>query len=128
MKKILVVDDEEDIRELLQDILTDSGYEVTTAEDGLKAVTQVKKNPPDLIILDVMMPVISGPRLMTLLRSYSEPICNIPVIICSASHVVDEVLKSGEFQVQPEDCIAKPFQLRELLQKVHERVRGGSPA
>jgi CheY-like chemotaxis protein len=122
MKKILVVDDEEDIRDLLNDILSDSGYEVVVAEDGLKAVTEVKKSPPDLIILDVMMPVISGPRLMLLLRSYTEPVSKIPIIICSASHVVDEVLNSEEFDVQPEDCISKPFQVRELLRKVQDRI------
>ncbi|MBL8150934.1 MAG: response regulator [Blastocatellia bacterium] len=123
MKRILVVDDEEDIRELLRDILTDSGYDVVTAEDGLKAVSEVKQSIPDLVILDVMMPIISGPRLMLLLQSYSEPISKIPIIICSASHVVDEVLKSEEFDVQPEDCISKPFQVRELLRKVNERLR-----
>ena len=122
MKKILVVDDEEDIRDLLRDILTDSGYEVITAEDGLKAVSEVKKSPPDLIILDVMMPIISGPRLMVLLRSYAEPVSKIPIIICSASHVVDEVVNSGEFGVKPEDCISKPFQVRELLRKIQDRL------
>ncbi|MBI4854467.1 MAG: response regulator [Acidobacteria bacterium] len=122
MKKILVVDDEEDIRDLLYDILSDSGYEVVLAEDGLKAVSEVKKSPPDLIILDVMMPVISGPRLMLLLRSYTEPVSRIPIIICSASHVVDEVLHSDEFDVQPEDCISKPFQVRELIRKVYDRI------
>lgn len=122
MKKILVVDDEEDIRDLLRDILTDSGYDVVTAEDGLKAVSEVKKSPPDLIILDVMMPVISGPRLMVLLRSYAEPVSKIPIIICSASHVVDELISSGEFGVKPEDCISKPFQVRELLRKIQDRL------
>jgi DNA-binding response OmpR family regulator len=123
MKKILVVDDEEDIRDLLYDILSDAGYEVITAEDGLRAVTEVKKEAPDLIILDVMMPVINGPRLMSLLRSYSEEASKIPIIICSASHVVNEVLKSNEFDVRPNDCIAKPFQVRELLSKVRERLQ-----
>ncbi len=122
MKRVLVVDDEEDIRDLLYDILSDSGYEVVLAEDGLKAVSEVKKNPPDLIILDVMMPVISGPRLMLLLRSYTEPVSKIPIIICSASHVVDEILHSDEFDVQPEDCISKPFQVKDLLRKVHDRI------
>ena len=126
MKKILVVDDEEDIRDLLRDILTDSGYEVVTAEDGLKAVSEVKKSPPDLIILDVMMPVISGPRLMVLLRSYAEPVSKIPIIICSASHVVDEVISSGEFGVKPEDCISKPFQVRDLLRKIQDRLNKNS--
>ncbi len=122
MKKVLVVDDEEDIRDLLYDILSDSGYEVVLAEDGLKAVSEVKKSPPDLIILDVMMPVISGPRLMLMLRSYTEPVSKIPIIICSASHVVDEILHSDEFDVHPEDCISKPFQVRELLRKVQDRI------
>jgi CheY-like chemotaxis protein len=122
MKRVLVVDDEEDIRDLLYDILSDSGYEVVLAEDGLKAVSEVKKNPPDLIILDVMMPVISGPRLMLLLRSYTEPVSKIPIIICSASHVVDEILHSDEFDVQPEDCISKPFQVKDLLRKVQDRI------
>lgn len=122
-KKILVVDDDDAIRELFDGLLTEAGYEVTLAEDGLAAVAALKKEVPDLVILDVMMPVINGPRLMELIRSSERPeMWQVPILICSAGQVIEDIVRSKEFNVSIDDCIAKPFEVRHLLKIIKDRL------
>ena len=122
-KRILVVDDDDAIRELFDGLLTEAGYEVVLAEDGLAAVASLKKQVPDLVILDVMMPVISGPRLMELIRSSDNPeMWQVPILFCSAAHVLDDISKSKEFNVTLDDCISKPFEVKQLLRIIKDRL------
>lgn len=122
-KSILVVDDNPGVRELLTEVLTHAGYEVTAADDGIGAMTALKKCVPDLIILDVMMPVIDGPHLMQVIRAAENPeMWQVPILVCSASEKIDEILASSEYDIAPEDCLRKPFEIADLLRRVAERV------
>ncbi len=122
-KHILVVDDDADVRELLTELLTNDGYEVTAVEDGIGAMMLLKKRVPDLIILDVMMPVIDGTHLIQVIRAADNPeMWQVPILICSASEKINEVLASSEFNLAPEDCLRKPFEVADLLRRVAERT------
>jgi len=80
-KKILVVDDEQNIRTLLREELTDEGYDVLLAENGAQALAMIKEEKPDLVTLDIKMPGEDG---LSLLRKIREIEYDLPVIICSA--------------------------------------------
>ncbi|MFH0926062.1 MAG: response regulator [bacterium] len=80
-KVILVVDDEEDIRLLYKDELTDEGYEIVLAENGKEALEKIKEKMPDLITLDIRMPKMDG---MEFLRRLREIDRDLPVILCTA--------------------------------------------
>ncbi len=122
-KNILVVDDNAGIRELLTEVLTHAGYAVTATDDGIGAMTALKRRVPDLIILDVMMPIIDGPHLMEVIRSAENPeMWQVPIMVCSASEKIDEIIASSEFHIAPEDCLRKPFEVTELLRCVEERL------
>lgn len=122
-KHILVVDDNESIRELLTELLSHAGYVVTAVDDGIGAMTVLKKQVPDLIILDVMMPVIDGPHLIEVIRAADNPeMWQVPILICSASEKIDEILASSEFNIAPEDCLRKPFEVTDLLHRVADRL------
>ncbi len=122
-KKILVIDDDPGIRVLFQELLREAGYDVALAEDGLEAVSLLKKDVPDLIILDVMMPVINGPRLIEVIRSDSRPeMWQVPIVVCSAEQMIQEVIDSKEFNIDPADCLAKPFSTEEVLSLVARKL------
>ena len=113
-KKILVVDDEPDVRDFLSTCLEDAGFQVETAIDGFEALERIEKDPPDLITLDLVMPRISGIKLMRKLRK-NEAWKKIPVIIVTA-HAKDELgekdleeLYAEEVTPVPEHIIEKPI-------------------
>ena len=83
-KKILVVDDEQNIRLLLKEELMDEGYDVILAENGAKAIEMIKEEKPDLVTLDIKMPGEDG---LSILRKIREIEYDLPVIICSAYSV-----------------------------------------
>lgn len=87
-KKVLVVDDEPDVRNYLAACIEDAGFNVETAVDGIDAMEKVEKDPPDLITLDMVMPRMSGIRVMRALRKKKEW-AKIPVIVITA-HMHDE--------------------------------------
>jgi CheY-like chemotaxis protein len=106
VRQVLVVEDDDDIRELLAALLMDAGYEVQTASNGLEALRAALASPPDVIVLDLMMPVMNG---WEFLRAQgSDPrLARIPVVAVSASFPSDEVDVSAR--------VAKPYELRTLL-------------
>ena len=83
MTKVLVVDDERDIRELLIDELTDSGYETIEAENGAEALDRVYTDHPDIVLLDLMMPVLDGIQVLEVLR-FNVHTANLPVVLLTA--------------------------------------------
>ena len=115
MQRILAVDDNEDILEVIKLILEDFGYEVDTLADGNLLFDKVKETHPDLVLLDVMLGNIDGRELCREMKARLET-RDIPVILVSASHQVSErfSLNGGA----PDDFLAKPFNISDLLEKV----------
>jgi len=119
MKKILVVDDEENIRLLLREELQDEGYAVLTAESGEKAIALVKAERPDLVTLDIKMPGESG--LMTL-RKIREIDYDLPVILCTAY----TSYKTYFSAVAADHYVVKSSDFGELKSKIREILGGAS--
>ncbi len=117
-QSILVVDDNEDIRNLLSFLLTKEGYQVTMASDGDEGLEIALTIKPDLILLDVMMPKVSGLETLTALRANKDSkISAIPVVMITAkagTTDVDEALARGA-----DSYIVKPFRPTSLINKVH---------
>jgi len=114
-KRILVVDDEEDILHFLELVLGDKGYEVTTAANGHEALARAQADRPDLILLDIMMPQMDGWEVLKLLR-VDEETATLPVAMLSArTEAQDRVQGLQEGAI---DYICKPFALQELLGKI----------
>lgn len=118
MQRILAVDDDKDILEVLQFILEDSGYEVETLEDGNFLFEKIKANQPDLIILDIMLGNLDGRELCRDVKAKKET-RNIPVILLSASHAITNSFKQNG---NPDDFIAKPFDINVLLDSVERQL------
>ncbi|MEK7728691.1 MAG: response regulator transcription factor [candidate division KSB1 bacterium] len=123
-KRILIVDDEQDILDLLRFNLENEGYETATATDGLKAL-ELAKAHPDLIILDVMLPGKDGWEVLRELRQ-SPRTQNIPVIFLTAkSGEIDEVVG---LELGAEDYVVKPISMRKLMARVKAVFRKVQPA
>lgn len=115
--KILIVEDDKEISKLLKSILEESGYETMQAFEGNTASSVIKKEHFDLILMDLMLPFISGEELIKELRSFSDT----PVIVISAKSMIEtrlEVLRVGA-----DDYILKPFDLNEVLVRIEVVLR-----
>ena len=110
--KILIVDDEKDIRELLRQYAEFSGYEVCEAADGFDAVRMVQSEAPDLVIMDVMMPGLDGFGAVKAIRKSSD----VPIIMLSARG--EEYDKLYGFDLGIDDYVTKPFSPREVMARV----------
>jgi signal transduction histidine kinase len=117
--RILVVDDHPDNLDLLEALLGRQNYAVSRAENGMAALKQVAMHPPDLILLDIMMPEMDGYAVCTTLKSDPKT-CMIPVIFISA--LTDAADKVKAFQVGGMDYITKPFQMKEILARVSHHL------
>lgn len=118
MKKILIIEDEENIRELVTYNLKANGYETIEAEDGLTGITQAYKTNPDLILLDIMLPGKDGYEICRELRQDNV---KTPIIMLTAkSEEVDKVLG---LEFGADDYVAKPFGIRELLARIKAVLR-----
>lgn len=115
MKKILIVDDEQDIVESLKFVLEVAGFKCHCAYNGEDGLTMAKKIQPDLIILDVMMPKINGFKICRLLK-YDAKYKNIPILMVTARSQVEDQLIGEETGV--DEYITKPFDLDEIVEKV----------
>ena len=120
MRRILVVDDEESIRKLLELILREAGYEVLFCEDGLQGYNLAKKEKPDLIILDLMLPKLDGHKVCRLLK-FDTRFKEIPIIISTAK--ASEEDKKLAQDSGADAYLLKPFKKEELLQKIKELIR-----
>lgn len=116
-RRILLVDDEQSIREVVGQCLELEGYVVLQAADGLEALRLVAAYPPDLVILDVMLPGIDGLEVCRRLRNMSA----VPVLMLTAR--ADEADQLAGFGVGTDDYITKPFGPRELIMRVHAIMR-----
>lgn len=121
--KIMIVDDEVDIREILSFNLTAAGYDVMEAGTAEAALVQVRKGAaPDLILLDVMLPGMSGFKLADVLRK--EDSCQIPIIFLTARNAENDMLTG--FSAGGDDYISKPFSINEVLARVKAVLKRSS--
>ena len=127
-KKILVVDDEEDIRKLVRRLLADKGHQVIEADRGLMALRLVKEETPDLILLDAMLPEIHGFDIAKRIKG-SDKYGSIPILMMSAVYRGWRIGEDLKANYGIEDYIEKPFRIAEMLAKVTrllERAAGGA--
>ena len=117
--KILIVDDEPNIVQTLQDRLEMNEYEILTACNGQEGLEQAIQGQPDVILLDVIMPVMDGHEMLEALRK--QPGCNdISVIMLTARSQTQDIARANACGI--EDYIVKPFDLSELLEKIESIV------
>ena len=120
-KKLLVVDDDTDIRELLEFDLAQSGYDVDTAIDGADGLQKALMNNYDLILLDVMMPKING---FDVCKNIKNQKPDIPILLLTAKGTIDD--KTDGFDSGADDYIVKPFDIQEVLLRVRVLLRRNS--
>ena len=124
-QKILVVEDEADIRELLRYNLAQEGFAVEEAGDGADALDRVSRRPPDLVVLDLMLPRLSGLELCRLLRANPDT-ARLPIIVVTAKGAeVDRVLG---LEMGADDYVVKPFSPREVVARVKALLRRANAA
>ena len=117
MKKILVVEDEKDIQNIIKAFLENAGYKVETADDGLDGINIIQKNKFDLVLLDIMMPKIDGFVVCEMIRKNS----NVPIIILTA--LTDEESQLKGFDKLADDYITKPFSMPIVLKHIEAILR-----
>lgn len=112
MQKILIVEDDVDIQELLQEFLKEAGYWVDTARDGIEAISLFSKSDYDLILLDILLPKVDGYGVCELIRKQSQ----IPIIMLTALGSEESQIKG--LDLQADDYITKPFSMPVLIRKI----------
>jgi two-component system cell cycle response regulator DivK len=116
-KRILVVEDNEDNRQIIRDLLTSVGYELIEAADGMEGVAMAQHHRPDLILMDVQLPVMDGYEATRQIRTVPE-LADVPIIA-----VTSYALSGDEAKTREAGCdgyVAKPFSPRQLLAKLRE--------
>jgi two-component system alkaline phosphatase synthesis response regulator PhoP len=124
-QKILIVDDEPDILELIEYNLKKEGYQVYLASNGQEAVTEAKKVLPDLIVLDIMMPKMDGIEACRIMRTMPEFKNTFMVFLTARSEEYSEI---AGFNVGADDYIAKPIKPRALVSRINAILRRNAPA
>jgi len=116
-KRILIIEDQEDNRAIMRDLLGAAGYDLIEATDGGEGVELAKKERPDLILMDIQLPVLDGYEATRRIRTYAE-LKTVPIIA-----VTSYALSGDEAKTRAAGCdgyVSKPFSPRELLAKVRE--------
>ena len=117
MKKILIIEDDLDIQEMMQFFLEDQGYQVITASDGVEGASVYRKEFPDLVLLDILLPKMNGYAICELIRKESD----VPIIMISALGSEEDQLKG--FDLSIDDYIPKPISLPVMMKKVEAVLR-----
>jgi two-component system phosphate regulon response regulator PhoB len=120
MERVLIVDDDPDIVRLVSYNLTHAGYEVQTAPTGRKALELIQQHPPDLIVLDLMLPDVDGMEVCRSLRQQA-PSRRIPIVMLTARG--EEIDRVVGFELGADDYVAKPFSPRELVLRIKSILR-----
>ncbi|RZA00344.1 MAG: response regulator transcription factor [Sphingobacteriaceae bacterium] len=123
-QKILIVDDEPDILELIEYNLKKEGYQTFLAHNGQEAVTEAKRSLPDLIVLDIMMPKMDGIEACRILRTMPEFKNTFMVFLTARSEEYSEI---AGFNVGADDYIAKPIKPRALVSRINAILRRNTP-
>ena len=117
-KTILIVEDEEAVRELEKFILEQQGYEVMEARDGLEGLAKAEFRRPDLILLDLMMPDVSGGRMYDEMKEHPTT-SGIPIVVVTGKPDAHEMFDD---QIGPDDVIMKPFEADTLLGRIRHHI------
>ena len=117
-KKILIIDDDEEIRELLEFDIASSGYFVDSAKDGLEGLNKALNNSYDLILLDVMMPKMNG---FEVCKNIRQAKLAIPILMLTAKGTIDD--KTTGFDCGADDYLVKPFDIQEVLLRIRVLLR-----
>ncbi|MCA9405533.1 MAG: response regulator [Candidatus Omnitrophica bacterium] len=121
-KRILIVDDEEDIIRVLATQLRERRFDVQAAIEGQEALTLIRKDPPDLIILDIMLPNMDGTQIAAQLKQNKETAA-IPIIFLSALQTKEGEMGGEGFDEEGKNIIlAKPYDIDVLVAKIHELI------
>ncbi|MBB5394194.1 MULTISPECIES: response regulator transcription factor [unclassified Mucilaginibacter] len=123
-QKILIVDDEPDILELIEYNLKKEGYQVYSARNGQEAVAEAKRTQPDLIVLDIMMPKMDGIEACRIMRTMPEFKNTFMVFLTARSEEYSEI---AGFNVGADDYIAKPIKPRALVSRINAILRRNAP-
>ncbi len=115
--KLLVIDDEKDLLDFLARFLSDAGYDVRTAAGGPEGLTLAQQDPPDLILLDIMMPRMDGWEVLRILKSLPT-LARVPVVMLTAK--TDPQSRWDGWQEGAADYITKPFALGDLKLRLEE--------
>lgn len=116
--KLLIVDDDRSIRTLLDDYFSDEGFQVSTAVDGCQALRNVGESLPDMILMDLNMPVLDGVAAIRALKTDPNT-CGIPVYAMSAAPLI----RAWADELLADHTVPKPFDLPGLLEEIVERLR-----
>ena len=122
MNKLLIIDDDKGLTELLSDYLSQQGFDVRVANNPLEGIELIKKAPHDLLLLDVMMPEIDGFEALKRIRTFSS----IPVIMLTAKG--DDFDKILGLELGADDYLPKPFNQRELVARIKALIRRLNPS
>jgi DNA-binding response OmpR family regulator len=117
-KTILIVEDEEAVRELEKFILEQQGYDVVEARDGLEGLAKAEFRRPDLILLDLMMPDVSGGRMYDEMKEHPTT-SGIPIVVVTGKPDAHEMFDD---QIGPDDVIMKPFEADTLLGRIRHHI------
>ncbi|SMC26250.1 Response regulator receiver domain-containing protein [Desulfacinum hydrothermale DSM 13146] len=121
MKRILVIEDDEGLRDLLQNFLEETGYQVVQAADGLEGMEAIEKESFDLIVVDVMLPYVSGIGLLKIVKKRNP---DLPIICITGYGNSPEELAQRE---HADRVLSKPFDLKNLLGAVQELLAADEP-
>lgn len=124
MKRILIIEDDRDIVELVRYNLANEGFQVAAAFDGTSGLTNLKKSPPDLLLLDLMLPKMSGLDICREIRK-DESLNRLPVLMLTARG--DEADRVVGLEMGADDYVTKPFSPRELIARVKALLRRAEP-
>jgi len=119
-ERVLVVDDEPDILSILVYQLSREGFRVSTAVNGQSAIAAAIEDPPDLVVLDLMLPVVDGYEVLKALRR-NERTANVPLLLLTARREEEERIRGFEYGA--DDYVTKPFSARELALRVKALLR-----
>jgi two-component system, OmpR family, response regulator BaeR len=114
---ILIVEDESDLSAIVADYVTAAGYQAEVIADGCEALAGIQRKPPDLIVLDIMLPGLDGVALCKAVREFSE----VPIIMVTAK--VEEIDRLLGLEVGADDYLCKPFSPRELVARIKAILR-----
>jgi DNA-binding response OmpR family regulator len=115
-RTILIIDDDQHVREMLQDFLHTKGFSILSAEDGLKGMELIKNKEVDLVILDAKLPCVTGIGLIQIARKQKS---DLPIICMTDSGFADKTIVEQEKGVQ---VLTKPFDLKKMLQSINKML------